>query len=158
MQHSNSTVFSVLASLSVATARTLHSRTVRTMQRHCRPLTVVDPDIDAGVSIIGCPDVALLMRQRAGEKAEQLVPTSFLKTVDNLGATSDRVSRKDLLVLKGNEDPLVPWSASQDFINRLPQDKVTVKGYEKVGHAVTREMIDDTAAWILMIRQRVSKL
>ena len=92
------------------------------------------------------------MRSRAGDKVEQLVPTSFADVYRKLAPTVDRVSQKHVLVLKGNEDPLVPWEASQAFVESLPSAKVTVKGYDGVGHAVTADMVADAAAWIKTIR------
>lgn len=94
----------------------------------------------------------LLLALRAGDNATQLVPASFVDVCRKLGATVEQVSRKYLLVLKGNEDVLVPWAVSQEFIERLPHDKVTVKGYDGVGHAVTGNMIADAADWIRQIR------
>lgn len=94
----------------------------------------------------------LLLVSRASDNARQLVPPSFVDVCRKLGATIEQVSRKYLLVLKGNEDVLVPWSASKEFVERLPRDKVTVKGYDGVGHAVTGNMIADTANWIREIR------
>lgn len=92
------------------------------------------------------------MRSRAGDKLEQLVPTSFADVYHKLAPTVERVSRKHLLVLKGNEDPLVPWEASQAFVESLPREMATIKGYEGVGHAVTADMVADTAGWIKKIR------
>lgn len=97
----------------------------------------------------------LLLASRAGENAQQLIPPSFVEVCRRLGATVEQVSRKHLLVLKGNEDVLVPWTASQEFVERLPRDKVTVKGYDGVGHAVTGDMIADAANWIQQIRASI---
>lgn len=94
----------------------------------------------------------LLLASRASDNVRQLVPPSLVDVCRKLGATVEQVSRKHLLVLKGNEDVLVPWTASQDFVERLPRDKVTVKGYDGVGHAVTGDMVADTAKWIQQIR------
>lgn len=77
-----------------------------------------------------------------------------METVHKLGATAPRLSEKQILVLKGNEDPLVPWQASDAFLQTLPKENLTIKGYEGVGHAVTPAMVLDTAAWISELRSR----
>ena len=98
----------------------------------------------------------LLMKTRAGEdRLHERVPKSFIDVWDRIGPKVERVSRKHLLVLKGDEDPLVPWSASREFVESLPRERATVKGYEGVGHALTQEMVTDTAAWIRLMRERL---
>ena len=86
------------------------------------------------------------MQSRALESGQEL-PPSFIATAKALGASSQKIAQKDLLVLKGNQDTLVPWEPSESF---LTGDKFTVKGYE-CGHAVTEEMIEDAAEWIHQI-------
>lgn len=121
----------------------------------CAKLTYEDPRVTAGVVIIGCPDPAALMKIRAGkDKAAERLPDSFLETVRRLSPKFEEVAKKDMLILKGNDDVLVPWEPSQRFVDKLPKGKVSVVGYDGVGHALTDAMIQDTAKWIKGFRQR----
>ena len=95
------------------------------------------------------------MIQRAGEQdRETRLPRSFLGLVSKLGPKPDVLSRKDLLILKGDDDQIVPWSASQGFVSLLPKDKAEVIGFPGVGHAFTDEMRDKGAEWIVDWQQR----
>lgn len=114
-----------------------------------------DPRIDAGVVIIGCPDLAGLLTSRAGDDAAEKVPPSLVETLQRFGTKANRLAEKDVLILKGDEDPLVPWTASETFVKKLPREKATVIGYHGVEHAVTKEMVDDTAVWIRKVRETV---
>lgn len=89
------------------------------------------------------------MRLRAGtEHADERLPSSFLETVRKLQPRSEEVAKKDVLILKGNEDILVPWQPSQSFVDELPKSRARVIGYDGVGHALDKAMIEDTARWI----------
>ena len=95
------------------------------------------------------------MLQRAGEQdREARLPPAFLELVSKLGPSPDVLSRKDVLILKGDDDQLVPWSASQGFVSVLPPDKAEVVGYPGVGHAFTGEMREKSAEWIVQWRLR----
>src|SRR5436305_13599162 len=97
----------------------------------------------------------MLMLHRAEEQdREARLPPSFLALVSKLGPSPDVLSRKDLLVLKGDDDQLVLWSASQGFVSLLPPDKAEVVGYPGVGHAFTVEMREKSAEWIVQWRLR----
>ncbi|KIV78540.1 hypothetical protein PV11_06185 [Exophiala sideris] len=114
-----------------------------------------EPRVNAGVVIIGCPDTAALMQMRVdGKDSRQLVPPSFLGTVRRLQPNVEQVAKKSVLILKGNKDNLVPWEASQTFVEQLPKAKVQVIGYDGIGHALTKAMEEDTAKWILAFRKR----
>ena len=69
---------------------------------------------------------------------------------------------KKILVLSGKEDLLVPWSASEGFVNALEVGSKGVKKVvvqEGVGHACTKEMVDEAAAFIrqhLLTAARIS--
>jgi hypothetical protein len=111
--------------------------------------------VKAGVVVIGCPDYRMLMLQRAGDQErETRLPHAFLGLVSKLGPSPDVLSRKDLLILKGDDDQLVPWSASQGFLSLLPPEKAKVIGFPGVGHAFTDEMRDKSAEWIFDWRRR----
>jgi predicted esterase len=97
----------------------------------------------------------MLMLQRAGEQEQETrLPHAFLGLVSELGPRPAVLSRKDLLILKGDDDQLVPWSASQEFVSLLPANKAEVVGYPGVGHAFTREMLEKSAEWIVQWRLR----
>lgn len=108
-----------------------------------------DPRVRAGVSIIGCPTFPVLMLPRATEekKAERL-PKAFLELVSKLDPKLDVISKKDMLILKGNDDVLVPWAASEKFVGKLPKDKAEVEGFP-CGHAFTDEMLEKSASWVV---------
>jgi predicted esterase len=111
--------------------------------------------VKAGVVVIGCPDYRMLMLQRASQQErEARLPHAFLVLVSNLGPRPDVLSGKDLLILKGDEDQLVPWSASQEFVSLLPAEKAQVIGFPGVGHAFTDEMRDKSAEWIIDWRRK----
>lgn len=117
--------------------------------------TPPDPRVAAGVVVIGCPDYIRLMTQRAGEQ-DRLVrlPPAFLDLVSKLDPTVENVSKKDVLILKGDDDPLVPWSASEPFVSSLPKERAEVVGYPGVGHAFPKEMLEKAAGWIVEWRRR----
>ncbi|PPQ91826.1 hypothetical protein CVT25_000273 [Psilocybe cyanescens] len=91
-----------------------------------------DPRIQVGIPIIGCPDYMELMKYRANSSGVSLeapyMPASFSKLVESVDpASKDFTSTKahnpfigkKILVLSGEEDPLVPWVASKKFVERL---------------------------------------
>jgi predicted esterase len=97
----------------------------------------------------------MLMLQRAGgQDREARLPPAFLGLISKLGPKPDVLSKKDLLILKGDDDQLVPWSASQGFVSLLPPDKAEVVGYPGVGHAFTGEMREKSAEWMVQWRLR----
>ena len=108
-----------------------------------------DERVAAGVVVIGCPDITALMGLRAGDgDRETMMPSRFCELVGNLGPRLERVKVKDVLILKGDEDPLVLWEASEEFVGRLSREKAKVKGYPGVGHAFPAEMQRDAVEWI----------
>ena len=109
----------------------------------------VDERVSAGVVIIGCPEYAKLIIPRAGEKKEQRLPQAFLDLVGELDPKLGVISKKDVLILKGDEDQLVPWEASDQFVNKLSKDKAEVVGYPGIGHVFTNAMLEKSASWIV---------
>ncbi|KAJ4479955.1 Alpha/Beta hydrolase protein [Lentinula aciculospora] len=120
-----------------------------------------EPRIKVGIPIIGCPDYLLLISERAAkhgislDSASKYFPESLLSLIREEGPPStpyleEGVSNpffgKNILVLSGGADPLVPWSASEGFVEGLT---VGPHGYKKVvvqpdtGHTVTPEMIKE---------------
>lgn len=89
-----------------------------------------------------------------GERKDIRLPKTFLELVTNLDPQVEELSKKDLLILKGDEDPLVPWTASQDFVSRLPSDKTEVVGYPGVGHAYPQAMLEKFTEWVVQWRRR----
>ena len=96
----------------------------------------------------------MTQRAAAQNNKDKLLPKSFLDTVAQLDPQVGKVSLKDLLILKGDDDPLVPWSASEAFVSRLPPDRVEVVGYPGVGHAFPDVMLEKSADWIVGWRRR----
>lgn len=95
------------------------------------------------------------MLQRAGDQQrETRLPHDFLGLVSKLGPRPDVLATKDLLILKGDDDQLVPWSVSQGFVSLLPPERAEVVGFPGVGHGFTDEMRDESAGWIVDWRRR----
>ena len=80
----------------------------------------------------GCPDYLALMSSRAAESSVPTEPPYFpksfleyLKLHDpaNVPYTASDASNpyrgKKILVLSGKEDPIVPWTASEGFVEKL---------------------------------------
>lgn len=88
---------------------------------------------------------------RVGEHQQRhmLLPDPFLALVDKLDPKEAILSRKDILILKGDNDKLVPWSASEAFVSRLPDQCKEVVGYPAVGHSFTETMRQKAAQWIV---------
>ncbi|KAH7336488.1 Alpha/Beta hydrolase protein [Rhexocercosporidium sp. MPI-PUGE-AT-0058] len=108
-----------------------------------------DDRVAAGVVIIGCPDFDILMESRAGkELLETRLPRAFRGAVARLCPRLDRVSKKEILILRGDTDQLVPWSASEVFVSQLPQDKVEIISYSGVGHEYNEQMLQKTVSWL----------
>jgi len=123
-----------------------------------------DPRIKTGIPMIGCPDYVRLMTGRAGKydidtSKAPYFPESFkvlLKRVDvaSICAAGAQPFRgKQVLVLSGGADHLVPWKASQEFVeNTLDVGSDGVKKiivYDDVGHECTNTMIDEAAAFVI---------
>lgn len=127
-------------------------------------LLVIDPRIQVGIPIIGCPDYMELMKYRANSSGVSLeapyMPASFSKLVESVDpASKDFTSTKahnpfigkKILVLSGEEDPLVPWVASKKFVERLEvgaQGSKRVFLQKGVGHACTEEMVAEAGRFI----------
>jgi predicted esterase len=109
---------------------------------------MTDSRISAGVVIIGCPDFLALMSQRAGPESDKLLPKSFRETVRRLSPSVGEVSKKDILILKGEDDQLIPWKACRNFVDRLPASKMEIVGYPGVGHELYPGMDAKTLDWI----------
>lgn len=97
---------------------------------------------------------ALLIPRAGEELKDKRLPPSFLAIVARLDPQLELVSRKDLLILKGDEDASVPWSASEAFVSRLPPAKTEVVGYPGVGHAYTEVMVEKCVDWIVKWRRQ----
>ncbi|KAF8899869.1 hypothetical protein CPB84DRAFT_1093377 [Gymnopilus junonius] len=101
------------------------------------------PRISVGIPIIGCPDYLALMKHRAQTSGIAFtgphIPASLLdligildpasKSYSSLG-TSNPFLGKKILILSGEEDTLVPWTASKTFVESL-----------EVGLAVTKRWL-----------------
>ena len=99
--------------------------------------------------------MAALLIPRAGqEHKDKRLPPAFLATIAELDPQLERVSKKDLLILKGDEDPLVLWSASESFVSKLPPSRTEVVGYPGIGHAYPDAMKEKCAEWIVHWRRK----
>lgn len=116
-----------------------------------------------GIPIIGCPDYLKLIKQRAEGSgiafAAPHIPDSLVKFVKSVDPASTKSTAQDssnpfygkkVLVLSGEVDKLVPWTASQEFVDSLEvgpgKKKVVVQ--KGVGHKVTEEMVSEAGLFI----------
>jgi hypothetical protein len=123
---------------------------------------MLDERITWGCPIIGCPSYLELMVDRLRRyklPAEPpYLPASFVKAVQRhdpgcqwraLKVIPPSLKGKNILVLSGGIDQLVPWSASEEFVSTLEKESgiVQVKVYEGVGHEYPQIMMDDLYDW-----------
>ncbi|KAJ7219983.1 Alpha/Beta hydrolase protein [Mycena pura] len=123
-----------------------------------------DPRVKLVIPIIGCPDYLALMGPRAEAQGVAVGPPHFpenlVKLIRDMSLASLPYTSKNdenpflgkrVLVLSGGSDMLVPWVASQEFVERLEvgsgHKKYVV--YEGVGHEVTAEMIQAVVGVVL---------
>ena len=91
-------------------------------------IAVVAPNF----SLAGCPDYLKLMSSRAEQSGVPVAPPFFPQSFMELIARNDPAATphmaqdkensfrgKKILVICGKEDTLVPWSASEKFVNEL---------------------------------------
>lgn len=114
--------------------------------------------------MIACPDFLALLPPRAKQDGIEFKPPHFpddfvqlVKRCDPAYQPHDKVDSsnpflgKKVLVLSGGSDPLVPFSASQTFVENLQVGKEGIKKvivYDGVGHACTPDMIRDMTSFI----------
>ena len=122
-----------------------------------------DERIKWGCSIIGCPSYIDLMEYRLGKAGYSVeppyLPKSFRRILErddpgsilrSTKAMPEPLRRKQILVLSGGDDPLVPSNASKAFISVLQEQSndIQVKTYPGVGHDYTPIMRKDFIQWI----------
>ncbi|KAG8880977.1 hypothetical protein FRB97_000301 [Tulasnella sp. 331] len=123
-----------------------------------------DTRVTMGVPIIGCPDYLSLMEERAKEAGmapgPPVIPKHLQAYITKHSPTSSGYDipselnpffNKDILVLSGAADNLVPWSHCKPFVDALV---VGEKGRKRVvlqtgaGHELTPEMIAEAAEFV----------
>lgn len=125
-----------------------------------------DPRIRIGIPIIGCPDYATLISTRLDEfktstsSTKPVFPKSLLDLlaiVDPINSQYSSASslnpflNKNILVLTGAEDPLVPARYTRTFFDGLNVGRHGAKEWVDEagkGHEVTEQMIEKTGQWI----------
>ncbi|KDQ59211.1 hypothetical protein JAAARDRAFT_128181 [Jaapia argillacea MUCL 33604] len=123
-----------------------------------------DKRISAGIPIIGCPDYLALMSDRAAKSsvpfAPPYVPKSLLQLIHKkdpayspytIADETNPYFGKKVLVLCGGKDKLVPWTFSQEFVEKLEvgtNGKKKAVVYPECGHECTQEMVDTMATFI----------
>ncbi|KAF8434539.1 Alpha/Beta hydrolase protein [Boletus edulis BED1] len=123
-----------------------------------------DPRIQLAIPIIGCPDYTKLISQRAQICGVPLeaphYPLHLKAYVDAYDPASFAFRENDatnpflgkrILVLSGAKDTLVPWSASQEFVEGLEVGdgvkKVVLE--ENAGHECTPSMIREAGLFVI---------
>src|SRR5579859_770917 len=87
------------------------------------------------------------------------LPALFLRVLDRddpgmilrkTGKIPDTLKGKEILVLSGKEDQLVPWSASNTFIQHLEKDcpGLHVQVYGGMGHEYPPYVQHDLCKWL----------
>ena len=119
-----------------------------------------------GVSIIGCGDYRRLMTDRIQKTAQEFLPNpplssfflDFLKSKDPIHRISNLV-QKDVLLLSGGRDELVPSECNADFVQKMvdaPRD-TSSRFLEIVdpeaGHTVSPLMRQETKSWFAKVIQ-----
>ena len=113
----------------------------------------------------GCPDYLKLIGGRAKDSGVAFAPPHIPAHLHALISRDDPAQYassssssdpnpfvgKKVLVLSGADDPVVPWSCSEEFVDGLDvgeggAKKVVV--YPGVGHACTPEMVQEAAAFL----------
>ncbi|KAJ7211481.1 Alpha/Beta hydrolase protein [Mycena haematopus] len=123
-----------------------------------------DPRIKIAIPIIGCPDYLKLMGPRAATHGIAIgpphFPESLLQAIRATGPTAVPYTSpgpenpflgKKVLVLCGRNDTLVPWAASQAFVEGLDVGSTGRKEYiiyDGVGHEVPPPMVDAAVSFI----------
>ncbi|KAF9473753.1 alpha/beta-hydrolase [Pholiota conissans] len=123
-----------------------------------------DPRVQVGIPIIGCPDYLELISRRAKTSnipfGPPYIPSSFIKFVETFDPASKDYQSADvsnpflgkkILVLSGADDMLVPWVASEKFVDGLCVGRGGVKKVvvqKDVGHACTPEMVVHAADFV----------
>ena len=136
-----------------------------------------DPRLTVGIPIVGCPNYLELIKYRANTSLVPFqapkIPNSLISLVNksdpasqdfkSLDPTSNPFFGKKILVLSGKEDILVPWSASEAFVDALevgPEGVKKVFLQQGVGHDCTKEMVAEAVSFIgqhmLMVRTPAS--
>lgn len=128
----------------------------------CTELTI-DDRISWGCPVIGCPSYIDLMEYRLnGSKlpvSPPHLPGSFRRLLDRIdpgshfrrtGEIPSNLKKKNILVLSGERDPLVPWSASDAFVSKLQKESntVEVQVISGVGHEYHPIMRERFRQWL----------
>ncbi|CAA7268161.1 unnamed protein product [Cyclocybe aegerita] len=116
-----------------------------------------DPRIQVGIPIIACPDYVALIKHRAKESkvtfGAPYIPATFLAAIEKSNPASQAYRSvagnpflgKKILVLSGEADTLVPWTASKEFVDNLEVGTDGVKSVvveAGVGHRCTGRMVE----------------
>ncbi|KAG7450969.1 uncharacterized protein BT62DRAFT_984275 [Guyanagaster necrorhizus] len=124
-----------------------------------------DPRLTIGIPIIGCPDYLTLISARAEKFGISLEKSSYLpdsllvliqrsdpaSTAYRSSDSSNPFLGKKILVLSGADDSLVPWSASEPFVNGLVVGEKGVKRVfvqEGVRHKCSPEMVQQLVEFV----------
>ncbi|KAF8920121.1 Alpha/Beta hydrolase protein [Mucidula mucida] len=117
-----------------------------------------EPRLSIGIPVIGCPDYLSLISERALKfdiplDGSAYLPDSLLSLIQSsdpaaapyrsIDASNPFLGKK-ILVLSGGKDTLVPWSASESFVEHLNVGDKGVKQavvQEDAGHETTPEMV-----------------
>ncbi|OCH94879.1 alpha/beta-hydrolase [Obba rivulosa] len=132
---------------------------------HASWLTLrTEPRVKLGIPIIGCPDYLALMTDRAIKNGLTTgaphFPDALLAVIKKDDPASAPYTSKEadnpflgkkILVLSGADDKLVPWAASEKFVESLELGESGVKKVvlaPGVGHECTPDMVKEMTKFI----------
>lgn len=121
-----------------------------------------EPQVQAGIAIIGCPDFLSLMRGRAeplGGLTQDKMPDALSKAIRDLDPKVENMRGKRILILSGAKDKLVPFDKGAAFVEELKKvaGSVQVEVYPGVGHRCTETMIEELSRFVTREMQGSSK-
>ncbi|KAH9941352.1 Alpha/Beta hydrolase protein [Amylocystis lapponica] len=122
-----------------------------------------EPRVKIGIPIIGCPDYLRLMQERAEKTSTKFAPPAVPDSLITLVKRDDPAFApytaldisnpflgKKILVLSGAEDKLVPWHASEGFVENLSVGDGVKKVFLQpgAGHECTPEMVKELSQFL----------
>ena len=117
--------------------------------------------LKVGIPIIGCPDYLKLIHGRATKSnipfSPPYIPTTLLEHVKKfdpaalLHSKPDLLNGKHILVLCGRKDELVPWTASEPFVEALDVGTDGTKQVfvdDNAGHELSQDMFAQMVSFL----------
>ncbi|KAK2069182.1 hypothetical protein P8C59_003786 [Phyllachora maydis] len=117
-----------------------------------------DARVREGVAVVGCPDLTHLLLHRLGRYKEpgEVPPGTarWPKTTERLLQQRDAmvagIRGKDILILNGAEDKMVPPRFTRPWVDKYGQEnRVEMHELPDTGHTMTWDMAEKTVDWVM---------